>query len=131
MNLDENRNSSSKLSHRQIIRAKKRLEKNVKLLAKRKLKKLQTDESKILHEQEESKSATEESDLEADLKLERNLVGLKNVKPKTKGFSDDNKLWLRPKEKSGKKHIQSVSILVIIILSCQLLIFALSLVRKS
>lgn len=131
MNLDENRNSSSKLSRRQKIRAKKRLEKNMKLLAKRKLKKLNKEESKILHEQEEFESATEESDEEAELNLERNLVSLKNVKLKTKGFSDDNKLWLQPKAKSGKKHIQSVSILIIIILPCQLLVFALSLVRKK
>lgn len=80
-------------------------------MEKRKLKKLHKQELKVdVHEQQESVSETEDSEVETHQKLNQNLVSLKSTKLKKTGFSDDNKFWLKPKEKKAKKDIQHVSI---------------------
>ncbi|CAG9585305.1 unnamed protein product [Danaus chrysippus] len=86
-------NEEKKLSHRQKQRAARRLKKKKELLEKKKaLKEAKKNVAKVNEKVVEDKSEDESEDSEQE-----------NVE----GFTDDNKEWLKPKQKSKSKEYNS------------------------
>lgn len=92
----DNDTIKKKLSHRQKLRAKKRLEQT---------KDRQKQISSKINEKKRDiiPKGSEESDIESEAEFDESNSEQEEmtVKP-SRGFSDDNKVWLKPKQDKGE-----------------------------
>nr|CAH7750519.1 unnamed protein product [Callosobruchus chinensis] len=98
---DDETSSDKKLNRRQKLRAKKRDQKLKERQEKQKLNTAKTSIQTNARTHIAKKQFSEESESDDDEEVDNNLL-----RPSTKGFSDDNKLWLKPKVNS-KDHESS------------------------
>ncbi|VEN34590.1 unnamed protein product, partial [Callosobruchus maculatus] len=99
---DDETSPNKKLSRRQKLRARKRDQQLKKRQEKQKLNTAKASVQKNARTHIPKKQFSEESESDEDEELDNNVI-----RPSTKGFSDDNKLWLTPKINSKVQHESS------------------------